>query len=106
MSWRTLCIFVIFCTLFFSHQLFAQCVVTGSVDRDISVCGDCVQFTAFGRGQGQIVFQENFNSGAPTGWAFTQQATFTNPCSPNGVNGTKHIWMGSTSAVPRSLETQ
>lgn len=82
-----------------------QCVVTGSTLPDIIVCGDCAQLSANGRGQGQIVFQENFNSGAPTGWYFTQQGRFDNPCSPNGVDGTTHIWMGNTSAVPRSLET-
>jgi hypothetical protein len=51
-----------------------------------------------------VVFEENFNNGQPSGWAFTQQATFTNPCSP-GVDGTTHIWMGNNSGVPRTLET-
>src|SRR5690606_2783562 len=39
------------------------------------------------------------------GWAFTQQAMFNNPCSPGGVDGTTHIWMGNNSPVPRSLVT-
>ncbi len=87
-------------------QLFGQCEVTASISPSNSVCGDCAVLTAFGRGQGQQVFNETFNSGSPSGWAFTQQATFTNPCSPGGVNGTTHLWMGSASAVPRSLVTQ
>src|SRR6185295_741004 len=66
---------------------------------------DRATLRAFGRGQGLQVFNENFNTGAPVGWAFTQQALFTNPCSPSGVDSTVHIWMGNTSAVPRSLET-
>ncbi|HRP40493.1 MAG TPA: hypothetical protein PLM55_12475, partial [Chitinophagales bacterium] len=76
-----------------------------TIPRDTVVCGDKVTIDVFGRGQGPVVFQENFNSGAPTGWAFTQQATFTNPCSPNGVDGTKHLWMGAQSGAPRALET-
>lgn len=87
-------------------QLWAQCNVTVSATPTNSVCGDCVTLTAFGQGQGQQVFSENFNTGAPSGWAFTQQATYTNPCSPGGVDGTKHLWMGSASGVPRTLETQ
>lgn len=90
----------------FSSKLFAQCEVTASVSPTTIVCGDYATLTAFGQGQGQQVFNENFNSGSPTGWAFTQQATFTNPCSPAGVDGTTHIWMGNQSAVPRSLVTQ
>ncbi|HRP40494.1 MAG TPA: gliding motility-associated C-terminal domain-containing protein [Chitinophagales bacterium] len=87
------------------NHLFSQCTVRASIPRDTVVCGDEVVIDVFGKGQGQVIFQENFNSGAPTGWAFTQQATFTNPCSPSGVDGTTHIWMGDRSGVPRSLET-
>ena len=95
--------------LFFStlgiEQTKAQCTVRASIPRDTVVCGDQVIINIFGKGQGAVLFQENFNSGSPSGWAFTQQATFTNPCSPNGVDGTKHIWMGNVSGSPRSLET-
>ncbi len=84
---------------------YAQCEVTASVSPGTSVCGDCAELTAFGQGQGQQVFNETFNSGSPSGWAFTQQATFTNPCSAAGVDGTTHIWMGDQSGVPRTLRT-
>ena len=87
------------------HAAFAQCEVRATASLDTIVCGDATILNVFGKGQGPVVFQENFNSGTPSGWAFTQQATFTNPCSQNGVDGTPHIWMGSQSAVPRSLET-
>ena len=83
----------------------AQCIITASSPLDTVVCGDCVNLSVFGQGQGQIVFSENFNSGSPTGWAFTQQATFNNPCSPQGVDGTTHIWFGNNSGVPRTLRT-
>ncbi len=81
------------------------CEVSISAPRDTIVCGDCINLTTFGRGQGDVVFEENFNNGSPSGWAFTQQATFSNPCSPNGVDGSTHIWMGNNSGVPRTLET-
>ncbi len=96
--------FVCFAFLF-SENVFAQCTVTLSAVPEEIICGDCAVLSAFGRGQGLQVFSEDFNTGAPSGWAFTQQARFDNPCSPNGVDGTTHIWMGNTSAVPRSLET-
>lgn len=84
---------------------YGQCEIEASVIPGQTVCGDCAELTAFGRGQGQQVFSEDFNSGNPQGWGFTQQATFNNPCSPAGVDGTTHIWMGDASPVPRSLET-
>ncbi len=86
-------------------EAYSQCTVTASVNPTEVVCGDCATLNAFGQGQGLQVFSENFNTGAPVGWAFTQQARFDNPCSPNGVDGTTHIWLGNTSGVPRALET-
>ncbi|OWY25597.1 hypothetical protein BVG80_02140, partial [Sphingobacteriales bacterium TSM_CSM] len=86
-------------------NLRAQCTLTTAVYVDTLVCGQCVNLYAFGQGQGQIVFSENFNSGQPTGWAFTNQAQFNNPCSPGGADGTAHLWMGNTSGVPRILRT-
>ena len=88
-----------------SNQLFSQCIVTATASDYTTVCGNCITLTAFGQGQGQSVFSENFNTGQPTGWSYTQQAMFNNPCSPNGVDGTTHIWMGNSSAVPRAMET-
>jgi gliding motility-associated-like protein len=86
-------------------QSWAQCNVSGLATSYEIVCGESVTLSHFGSTTGNISFQENFNSGNPTGWAFTQQATYTNPCSPGGVDGTTHIWMGDVSGVPRSLVT-
>jgi gliding motility-associated-like protein len=83
---------------------FAQCEITATASRTNITCGDCITLTAFGRGQGDIVFTEDFNSGAPTGWQSTSQATYTNPCSP-GVDGTIHLWMGDAASVPRQMTT-
>ncbi len=88
-----------------SAALKAQCTLTTSAYIDQLVCGQCVNLFAFGQGQGQIVFAENFNIGQPTGWASTNQAQYNNPCSPGGVDGTTHLWMGNTSGVPRILRT-
>ncbi len=96
---------IIIISLFSYRNISAQCVVNVYANPVDVVCGDPVVLSAFGYGQGQVVFQENFNSGSPTGWAFTQQAMFNNPCSPNGVDGTTHIWMGNSSGVPRELRT-
>jgi len=92
------------CVLITSNAL-AQCEVEAAVFPGEVVCGDCATLSANGRGQGLQVFGENFDSGTPIGWSFTQQARFDNPCSISGVDSTTHIWMGNTSAVPRSLET-
>lgn len=95
-----------FAILIYIGNSYSQCTVTGFRSTDTIVCGGCATFSAYGRGQGQIIFQENFNSGTPVGWQYTQQAMFNNPCSPNGVDGTTHIWMGNSSPVPRALVTQ
>ncbi|MCF8460248.1 MAG: gliding motility-associated C-terminal domain-containing protein [Flavobacteriales bacterium] len=84
---------------------FAQCDVTANSTYSEITCGECVTLSHAGSSIGNISFEEDFNTQPLTGWSFTQQATFTNPCSPNGVDGTDHLWMGAQSAAPRSLET-
>ena len=88
-----------------SHEIQAQCDVTANSTYSEITCGECVTLSHFGSTSGNISFFEDFNTGNPTGWAFTQQASFNNPCSANGVDGTTHLWMGDNSGVPRSLET-
>lgn len=83
----------------------SQCNVTADATQLEITCGESVVLSHVGSSSGNISFQEDFNNNAATGWAFTQQATFTNPCSPGGVDGTTHIWMGDQSGVPRTLET-
>ena len=105
MPFKSHLLLIFTCFLFAINGAKAQCDIEASILIDTLVCGDCVTLTAFGQGQGQIVFSENFDTGTPTGWAFTQQADFSNPCSPMGVDGTTHIWMGDQSGVPRELQT-
>ncbi|HCA83036.1 MAG TPA: hypothetical protein DEP18_04555, partial [Flavobacteriales bacterium] len=48
----------------------------------------------------------NFNSGTPgPGWSVSPAGQFNNPCG-NGPAGTgAHMWMGATTAAPRTLQT-
>ncbi|MBI5217900.1 MAG: gliding motility-associated C-terminal domain-containing protein [Bacteroidia bacterium] len=89
------------------NRVKGQCEVTGSTAATTIICGSCTYLSAFGQGQGQTIFSENFNTGTyGPGWSSTQQAMWNNPCSPGGVDGTTHLWMGNSSPVPRSISTQ
>lgn len=92
-------------TFFVTQSLWSQCDITTNANQTTITCGTCVTLSAFGSGTGNLAFSENFNSGAPVGWQFTQSAQFNNPCSPNGVDGTTHLWMGSGSINPRDMVT-
>lgn len=83
---------------------YTQCVASAVADKTDIVCNDCIELSAYGN-TGTSVFNEDFNSGNPSGWAFTQAADYSNPCSPSGVDGTSHMWMGNTSVNPRDMET-
>jgi gliding motility-associated-like protein len=89
----------------FAHAAYSQCQIATNASRTSITCGSCVTLSAFGNGTGNIAFEESFNTGAPVGWQFTQSAQFSNPCSPNGVDGTPHLWMGDASPNPRTMAT-
>lgn len=95
----------LFPLLSYTSFVYSQCNVNANATQYNITCGESVILSHVGSTSGNISFSENFNNGQATGWAFTQQATFSNPCSPNGVDGTTHIWMGDQSGVPRTLET-
>lgn len=88
-----------------AQDALSQCQISTTASKTSITCGSCVTLTAFGNGTGNIAFAEDFNTGAPVGWQFTQSAVFNNPCSPNGVDGTPHLWMGSASPNPRTMAT-
>lgn len=100
-----LALFAVAIVVFLGFDAHAQCNVTANSSYAQITCGECVTLSHFGSTTGNISFSEDFNTQPLTGWSFTQQASFNNPCSPNGVDGTDHIWMGDQSAVPRALET-
>ena len=88
-----------------TESLFAQCDINTSASSTTITCGQSVNLSAFGSSTGQMVLNETFNTGAfGPGWGSTPGSTnFNNPCSPGGVDGTPHAWMGSSTSVPRTL---
>jgi gliding motility-associated-like protein len=84
----------------------AQCSLTTIADEQTITCGDCVTLSAFGNGSGNIAFQEDFNSGSPQGWQFTQTVTIANnTCGVPSPDGSPFMWMGDASVNPRDMET-
>ena len=83
----------------------SQCEINVSANPTQIVCGQSATLSAFGSSTGQIILDEDFNSGGfGPGWGSTPGATsFTNPCSPGGVDGTPHAWMDNNTSVPRTL---
>ncbi|WP_343606673.1 gliding motility-associated C-terminal domain-containing protein [Fluviicola sp.] len=88
-----------------AESVFAQCDINTSATSTTITCGQSVNLTAYGSSTGQMVLNETFNTGGfGSGWSSTPGSTnFNNPCSPGGVDGTPHAWMGSTTSVPRTL---
>ena len=83
-------------------------------------CGDCIGFvnasasitnicagqpvTIFAEGDG-YAYANNFNTQTlGVGWSTNITPQFNNPCGP-GLDGSPHLWMGSSTAAPRLLET-
>jgi len=89
-------------SVLFTHFIYAQCEINVSADPLEIVCGENVTLSAFGSSTGQVVLDEDFNSGGfGPGWSSTPGATsFSNPCSPGGADGTPHAWMDNNTAVP------
>ena len=82
-----------------------NCDINATATPSTITCGQSVVLTAFGSSAGQVVLDEDFNSGGfGPGWSSTPGATsFSNPCSPGGVDGTPHAWMDNNTSVPRTL---
>jgi len=76
------------------------------VPNSVEIClGDTVTLTMTGSCPSYLM-NNDFNLGnAGTGWNATNQAMFTNPCTPHSPDGTTYMWMGSTSPAPRILTT-
>jgi len=90
--------------LFYSGA-YSQCDVSTSATATTIRCGQSVSLSAFGQSNGTVILNETFNtSGFGPGWGSTPGATsFSNPCSPGGVDGTPHAWMDNNTSVPRIL---
>ncbi len=84
----------------------AQCTLTTLASDQSITCGECVTLSAFGSGNGAVAFQENFNSGSPVGWGFTQAVTIANnTCGVPSPDGSPFMWMGDASVNPRDMTT-
>ncbi|MBK6833457.1 MAG: gliding motility-associated C-terminal domain-containing protein [Bacteroidetes bacterium] len=81
-----------------------NCSLTTSPASSTINCGQNVQLSAFGIG-GPILMNNDFNSGAAgVGWSASASAQYNNPCGPS-LDGSTHLWMGSTTAAPRNMTT-
>lgn len=100
---RAVTLFSLLSTSFFAYS---QCTIQGFSSRAQISCGDSVTLSAFGNGSGNVAFQENFNSGSPTGWQFTQTVTIANnTCGRPAPDGSNFMWMGDASVNPRDMTT-
>ena len=93
---------------FFTFSLFSQgpCNIQAFVNPVQISCGDSAVLSAFGNGSGNVAFQENFNSGSPVGWQFTQNVTIANnTCGVPAPDGSNFMWMGDASVNPRDMTT-
>src|SRR5690554_1396712 len=96
--------------LLFGIQLnaYAQsCQIHASASPETIFCGQTSVLSVYAYGDGTVMMDEDFNSGGfGPGWSSTPGAVmWNNPCSPGGVDGTPHAWMGSNTSVPRDIVT-
>ena len=85
---------------------FSQCTVQGTATLNTVPCNECVILSANGFGENVAAFVENFNSGQPVGWQFTQTVTISaTTCGIPALDGSPFMWMGSSSPAPRTMET-
>jgi len=66
--------------------------------------GGTVSIEATGQGGTNFALNNDFQGGAGNGWNVSPAGQFNNPCDPS-VDGGTYMWMGSTTAAPRTLET-
>ncbi|MCZ2443789.1 MAG: gliding motility-associated C-terminal domain-containing protein [Flavobacteriales bacterium] len=95
-------------------------LVSSQVQVQAQACGDCIGFvsatanttlicagqpvTIYAVGDG-YAYANNFNNQTlGPGWSTNLTPMFNNPCGA-GLDGTPHLWMGSSTAAPRLLET-
>jgi len=97
-------LFIIFSLTWNSY--FGQCTVQGEVSAGTVACNECATLTANGFGENVAAFVENFNSGQPVGWQFTQIVTISaSTCGTPSPDGSPFMWMGSSSPAPRTMAT-
>lgn len=93
-------------SIFWSQVFVSQCTLdVVSTAMTLPCGGGTVTLTANGTGGTTAVLNEDFNIGnVGPGWAASPAAQFNNPCDPSFDGGT-YMWMGNTTAAPRTLTT-
>jgi gliding motility-associated-like protein len=84
----------------------AQCNVTINASTLTVPCGGGnVNLTAVGSGYNTTPINNSFDLGnAGPNWSISPAGQFNNPCGPS-VDGGTYMWMGSSTAAPRTLQT-
>jgi gliding motility-associated-like protein len=84
----------------------SQCNVTITASPSSVPCGGAnVTLTATGTGYNTTPINNTFDLGnAGPNWAISPAGQFNNPCGPS-VDGGLYMWMGSSTAAPRTLQT-
>lgn len=84
----------------------AQCTVSITATPDTLPCGGGpVVLTANSTGGSTFALNNDFNLGAAgNGWSVSPAGQFNNPCGPS-LDGTTYMWMGNTTAAPRTLQS-
>lgn len=82
------------------------CAVTITPSPATLPCGGgSVNLVAQGQGSVQYALDNDFDGGsAGNGWNVSPAGQFNNPCDPS-IDGGTYMWMGNTTAAPRTLET-
>ena len=98
--------FIFFVFLFSYVRNHSQCNVTISSTAPLVLCSPGnINITANGTGAVTAVLDNDFDAGnAGVGWNVSPAGQFNNPCDPS-IDGGTYMWMGNTTAAPRTLET-
>jgi len=89
-----------------AYNGYSQCTLNLFSNPDTLICGECATLSAFGSMDGNVAFQEDFNSGNPVGWQFTQSVTIANnTCGVPSPDNSPFMWMGDAAVNPRDMTT-
>jgi gliding motility-associated-like protein len=100
-------VILIFGLLLGGQNVYSQaCAVTGTATPDVLPCGGgLVNLNANGTGGTTFALDNDFNlGGAGAGWNVSPAGTFNNPCGAS-LDGSTYMWMGNTTAAPRTLQS-
>ena len=98
--------FIFFVFLISYIRTHSQCNVTISSTAPAVLCSPGnINISANGTGAVTAVLDNDFDAGnAGVGWNVSPAGQFNNPCDPS-IDGGTYMWMGNTTAAPRTLET-